>query len=80
MVGVGGWVETTGADFNSSVISLHSKHPHFTSEEYFNYCTVQQHSCHTFKDHSYAEELRLKKIFKKTWKHVTHVELKTSDA
>lgn len=79
MVGVGGWVETTGADFNSSVISLHSKHPHFTSEEYLIYCTVQQHSCHMFKDHSYVD-LRLKKIFRKTRKHVTHVELKSSDA
>lgn len=32
--GAGGWVETTDAGFNSSVISLHSKHPRLISEEY----------------------------------------------
>lgn len=47
MVRVGGWVETTGVNFNSSMISLHSKHSHGTSEKYS-----------TFKDRIYVEELR----------------------
>lgn len=34
MVRAGGWVETTGVDFTSSVISFHSKHSHFPSEDY----------------------------------------------
>lgn len=58
MVRVGGWVETTRVNFYSSVISLHSKHSHCTSEEYNNYCIVQQRGCHTFKDRIYVEELR----------------------